>query len=73
MLKIVALNDLIERRYGFRYTELDIIVLNKKALVLSEKGYGLKIFTDVLNSIKAEFAQIEGSSHSGILDMTRRR
>jgi hypothetical protein len=75
MLKISALNDLVERRYGFRYTELDTIVTNKKALVLSQNGYGLTKFIEVLNAIKAEFAQIEGGMGrmGGLSDLTKRR
>jgi hypothetical protein len=59
MIKIEVLNDFMERRYGFRYTELDVLVLKKRSLVVSQKGYGLTQFIEALKAIQASFVQQE--------------
>lgn len=59
MIKIETLNDFMERRYGFRYTELDVIVQQKKSLVVSHKGYGILQLIESLKAIKADFTQTE--------------
>jgi len=59
MIKIETLNDFMERRYGFRYTELDVLVKYKKALVVSHKGYGVTQFIEALKAIKVDFTQQE--------------
>lgn len=59
MIKIEVLNDFMERRYGFRYTELDVLVLKKRSLVVSQKGYGLTQFIESLKAIQASFVQQE--------------
>lgn len=59
MIKIETLNDFMERRYGFRYTELDVIVKQQKNIVISVKGFGIMKFIEALNAIKADFTQQE--------------
>lgn len=59
MIKIEALNEFMFSQYGFRYTELDIIVQKKKALVVSQKGFGIDKLIDALKAIQASFTQTE--------------
>jgi hypothetical protein len=59
MIKIEALNDFMFAQYGFRYTELDMIVKYKKTLVVSQKAFGITQFIEALKAIQASFTQTE--------------
>lgn len=59
MLRIEALNDFMQSKYGFRYSVLDIVVQYKKELVLSKDGLGIKAFTELVKSIQTSFQQTD--------------
>lgn len=59
MIRIEALNDFMQAKYGFRYSVLDIVVQYKKELVISKNGFGITAFNDLVKSIQASFQQTE--------------
>jgi hypothetical protein len=59
MIRIEALNDFMQSKYGFRYSVLDIVVQYKKELVISKNGFGISAFNDLVKSIQASFQQTE--------------
>jgi hypothetical protein len=59
MIRIIALNEYMERSYGYRYSSLDVLVKEVNTRRLSHKGFGITKLIEIVKSIQASFEQYE--------------
>lgn len=59
IIRCRAINDFMQEQYGFRYSVLDKICEDKMRLNLSNKGFGIEKFIEIVKSIQATFEQTQ--------------
>jgi len=59
IIRCRAINDFMHEQYGFRYSVLDKICEDKMRLNLSNKGFGIEKFIEIVKSIQATFEQTQ--------------
>ena len=59
IIRCRAINDFMQEQYGFRYSVLDKICEDKMRLNLSNRGFGIEKFIEIVKSIQATFEQTQ--------------
>lgn len=59
ILRAISLNDWKEKQYGYRHKSLDLLVEKMPVHRMSQSGFGLKTFTEIIKGIQASFEQNE--------------
>ena len=59
MVTIDVVNDFSERNFGYRFNSLDVLVKQTNTRTVSEKGFGLLSFIELMKGINASFEQTQ--------------
>jgi hypothetical protein len=54
-----VLNEYMDVNFGYRYKAIDKLIEQKQIMVVSDKGWGMEMFKEMLKSIQASFEQTQ--------------